>query len=220
MATRLELYNGALLLCGERFLSALTEDREPRRLLDHVWDADGVRYCLEQGEWQFAMRTQQISQDPSIEPPFGYQYAFNKPTDWVATHAVCQDEFFNVPLTQYADEGDNWYAEIDPIYVKFVSDDADYGNDLAGWPQSFAEYVEAFLASKIVYKLNGNPKMVEFLFGKPGDPRGGELHRRLLIAKNKAAFTQPTRFPAESSWNSSRRGRSNLDRGNRGSLLG
>ena len=55
--TRLQLYNKALLLCGERFLSALTDSNEPRRLLDHVYETDGIDYALEQGAWQFAMRT-------------------------------------------------------------------------------------------------------------------------------------------------------------------
>ena len=38
MITRLQLYNSALLLLGERNLASLSENREPRRLLDHVWD--------------------------------------------------------------------------------------------------------------------------------------------------------------------------------------
>jgi len=36
--SRLKLYNDALTACGESHLASLTEDREPRRLLDHVWD--------------------------------------------------------------------------------------------------------------------------------------------------------------------------------------
>lgn len=81
MTTQLDIYNGALLHCGERFLASLTEQREPRRLLDRVWSSNGVKTCLEQGQWNFAMRTIQIDYDPSIAPSFGYARAFQKPND-------------------------------------------------------------------------------------------------------------------------------------------
>lgn len=220
---RLKLYNGALLLCGERALASLTEEREPRRLLDLVWDKGGVRYCLEQGEWQFAMRTQQIDADPDISPPFGYTNAFTKPDDWVSTCAVCSDERFRTPLLGYADELQNWFADITPIYVKFVSDDTDYGNNLAIWPNSFCDYAEAYFASQIIYKLNADKERVQTLFGRPGDTKGGELGRRRTIAVNRAAKTQPTLIPAQGSWNGARRGRYRGpmgDGGTNGSLIG
>ena len=221
--TRLKLYNGALLLCGERFLASLTEDREPRRLLDNVWDGSGVRYCLEQGEWQFAMRTQKIDYDPSTEPPFGYLRAFNKPTDWVATHAVCSDEYFRMPLLRYSDEVTCWFSDLDSIYVKFVSDDDDYGNDMAKWPQSFCDYTEAYFASKIILKLTSDKGKLEFLFGAPGKIDGGELGRRLKIGKSRACLTKSTQIPAEGRWNRARGGRGYGpmgDGGTSGSLTG
>lgn len=220
--TRLQIYNNALMLCGERALSALTETGKPRRILDQVWDTGGVRYCLEQAQWQFAMRTQRIDSDPSITPPFGYRKAFNKPDDWVMTSAVCSDEFFKVPLLEYADELENWFSDVDPIYVKFVSDDADYGSDLAIWPESFGEYVDAHFASRIIADLTSDKDRLARLFGRPGDTDGGELGRRLKVAKSRAAMTGATKFTAQGSWTSARQGygRRGRDRGNTGSLIG
>ena len=219
--TRLNIYNDALMLCGERFLASLTEDREPRRLLDQVWDSNGVNYCLEQGQWQFAMRTQQLDYDPDMEPPFGYQYAFEKPTDWILTSAVCTDGYFTTPLIRYADEMGYWFADLQTIYVKFVSNDANYGGSLAMWPSTFASYVSAYFASQIIGKLSGKEKSIVFLMGNPGDLDGGELGRRLTVAKNRAMMTQATQFPAQGAWVRSRFGRrSNWDRGNPGSLTG
>src|SRR5438270_251157 len=83
----------AQMLCGERFLASLTEEREPRRLLDQAWASNAVRACLEMGQWNFAMRTIQIDYDSGVEPGFGYNRAFPKPTDWVNTTGVCEDEF-------------------------------------------------------------------------------------------------------------------------------
>lgn len=219
--TRLDLYNKALLACGERFLATLAEDREPRRLLDHVWDTGGVDYCLEQGAWQFAMRTGRIEVDPSFTPDFGYRNAFEKPEDWVSTWGVCSDEYFRTPLNEYADEVGHWFADIEPIYVQFVSNDATYGADLSKWPASFADYVGNYFASKIVGKLGGDKsEQLRALLGPPGAPERGALQISLHKAKSLAARTQPARFPAEGSWTIARRGRTRRDGGNRGSLIG
>jgi hypothetical protein len=139
MTTKLQLYNNALLLCGERALGSLTEEREPRRLLDQVYDTDGIKKCLEMGQWKFAMRTIQIDYDPDVSPTFGYQRAFDKPTDWVVTSSVCSDEYFRAPLLQYTDEAGYWYADLNTIYVRYVSDDAQYGKNIGSWPGSFLE---------------------------------------------------------------------------------
>lgn len=221
--TRLKIYNGALDLCGERRISSLTEQRKSRRLLDGVWDADGVRFCLEQGEWQFAMRTDEFGEDPSTTTQFGYAYAFNKPDDWVATHAVCTDEMFNTPLIRYADEVDYWFADITPLYIKYVSDDDTYGMNLAQWPQSFCEYVETYFASKVVIPLTGDKQKMVYICGDPNKTDSGLLGKRLKIAKSRAAMTQPTRFPAPGAWSRSRAGRNRGpmgDGGTPGSLIG
>ena len=83
--TKLLIYNDALMICGERKLASLTEDREPRHLLDHVWDNNGVDACLEQAQWHFAMKTVRLDYDPSVTPEFGYNRAFEKPSDWIIT---------------------------------------------------------------------------------------------------------------------------------------
>ncbi len=200
--TRLQIYNDALLLCGQTFLASLTENREPRRLLDQVWDSQGIEYCLEQGQWQFAMRTVRIDYDPDIETQFGYTYAFNKPTDWVLTSALCSDERFTMPLTRYRDEIDNWYADITPIYLHYVSKDEDYGFNLGRWPATFGDYVSAYFASKVILKLSSDKALRAALL----TPKSGILAQSLMIARSRAAMTQGTRFPAAGSWVRSRRG--------------
>ena len=222
--TRLDLYNDALMLCGERFLASLSEDREPRRLLDQVWSSNGVNNCLEQAQWWFAMRSVMIDYDASITPDFGYAKAFTKPTDWISTSAVCSDEFFRTPLLQYADERSNWFADITPIYVKYVSNDSNFGANLALWPATFCDYAAAYFASRIIGKLAGDKAdQRATLFGPAGHPEKGLLGMRLAIAKSKAAFGQPTTYPAQGGWTRSRMGNrrgGRYDGGNTGSLIG
>jgi len=206
MTTRLKIYNDALLLAGERSLASLTETTESRRLLDQVWNSDGVLKCLEAGQWFFATRTVQLDYDPDIDPDFGFNRAFTKPTDWVNTMALCSDEFFNVPLLEYSDESGYWYADVDIIYVKYVSSDEDYGMDLNKWPGSFEEYVAAHFASRIVLKLSSDPKKLEMLL---------KVYEDLMKkAKSAAAMAQPTKLLPPGSWSKARL-RRGMERGNR-----
>lgn len=195
-ATQLSIYNDALLICGERFLASLTENREPRRLLDQVWASGGVNWCLERGQWNFATRTVQLDYDSGVQPPYGYNRAFDKPTDWVNTRAVCSDEFFRAPLTRYADEGGFWYSDLDTIYVRYVSDDPQYGMNVGLWPTTFTDVVAAHFAAKIVLKLGNDDSEKEKL---------EKLRDKLLReAKNSSAQCEPTQFPAPGAWSRAR----------------
>ena len=213
MTTKLKVYNEALRYCKERKIADLTEDREPRRVLDDVWDNGGVNACLEEGQWKFATRTVRIDNDPAVTTDFGYRFAFSKPTDWVATLSVCSDEYFDVPLTRYSHENDFWYSDLNLIYVKYVSDDAAYGNDLSLWPTTFTNYVSAHFAREIVGKLTSAVETIEQV--------NVIYDKNKLLAKNNDAQNQPQRFPASGSFVNSRfHLRTNRDRGNRGRLIG
>lgn len=221
MATdRLKLYNGALQICGERALASLTVNEEGRRLLDNQWNDGAVDFCLQQGQWRFATRGSLFNNDASIDPAFGYPMAFAKPSDWLATCAVCSDEFFRNPMTRYSDESDYWYADLNMIYVKYISNDPAYGMNLASWPASFTEYVKTYLAAKIVLKLTNNEAREQRIIA----PRVGLLHIAKLTALNNDAQGDPPKFPAQGSWSRSRMGgrsRGPLrDGGNSGSLIG
>lgn len=215
MADKLDLYNGALRLCKDRKLASLTENREPRRLLDDAW-GDGsttgsVRRCLELGQWTFATRTQMLDASPSVQPDFGYRYAFDQPEDMVDVCGVYQDEYGSTPLLRYTDERHFWYAEITPIYVSFVSCAPQYGADLSLWPQTFADFVEADLANEIV----GN------LIGADSQRVAASWKDRRLAATSGDAMRKPTKFAPPGSWVLSRRqGRSSSDRGSRNRLIG
>lgn len=225
--TRLQLYNNALMHCGERALASLSEEREPRRLLDQVYTTTGITYALEQAQWWFAMRASMIDADPDVAPTFGYTNAFTKPSDWIRTCAVCSDEFFRTPLLAYADEmggsAASWYADITPIYVKYISNDDDFGGNLSAWPATFCDYVSALFASRIINKLGGDrTNQQATLLGPPGQPQKGTLAMSLHTAKAKAAQTQPTQYLAQGNWSRARMGRRGgyNDRGNQGSLIG
>lgn len=201
--SRLKIYNGALLLLGELRLdttTGLTERREPRYLLDEVWNDGGVDYCLEQAQWHFAMRTSRFDYNPSITPEFGFSRAFDKPSDWRITSGMFSDEFMQSPLLQYADEAGFWYSDFDELFVKYVSNDDSFGLDLSMWPATFTDYVKAYFAGRIVHRVPSAAEKIVILHGPPGRPDRGLIHQALIVAKNKAAMAVPTTFPSRGTW--------------------
>jgi len=217
--TRLQLYNNALRHCGERRLASLTEEREPRRLLDDVWD-DGWRdTVLEAGLWKFAMQTQKLGFETSVTPQFGYTRAFLKPDDWIRPNAICTDEYFNEPLLRYQDEGDYLFADPDEIFVRFVSNSSTRGGDLSNWTGVFADYAAAYGASKIISKLTSDKEKLAALLA----PRKGILATSLQTARSLDAMNENTRFPPAGSWVRARGRRGGGpfgDGGQTGSLIG
>jgi hypothetical protein len=213
MTSKLQIYQGAALALGDRKIISLTENRETRRALDSVWERDGVKRCLQMGLWHFASRSVQYDYSPSVEPPFGFKRAFNKPEDWVRTTKMCEDEFYKVPLLQYTDEAGFWYADLDTIYVSFVSLLPDYGMDFSKWPPNFTIFVELWFAWSICRRTTNSGQTKEDLWK--------DVDKALRNAKSTDAMDEATQFLPPGTWSTSRQGRtSRLDRGNRSRLIG
>jgi hypothetical protein len=196
VASKLGIYNAALLILGERKLSSLSEAREPRRALDDAYD-DGVGYCLERGFWNFAMRAIQADSSASVTPTFGYNYAFAKPSDFVRLHSFGGTETFDPPLMTVVDEPNYWYANVDPLFVRYVSNDTAYGLDLSLWSETFSDYVANRLAVKTCKRITGK--------APDGDMKLDEKKAR-AVALSKDAMDEPPGFPPRGSWVNSRLG--------------
>lgn len=208
MPSKLSVYNAAILALGERKLLSLSENVVMRRRLDSAWDDDLVETCLAQGLWNFATNSVELTYSPSVDPAFGdqggYQYAFDKPEDWVRTVLVAQDAAFTHHLTDYDDEGDYWYANLDTIYVRYVSSGTSYGFDYAKWPKNFSKYVSTALAAKVAKATTGSDSDVEKL---------ERAERRAMIkARSSDAMDEPTKFPPKGTWLRARRANSAYDR--------
>lgn len=213
-AAQLLLYNASLRLLGEGSLGSLTENREPRRLLDSVFNNGWINYCLQQGYWKHALRTQAMQFDPSISPSFGYRKAFPLPDDFLRTYALSADEYFSVPLEEFREEAGFIFCEYETIYMSYISNDPQYGLDTSLWPETFKRYVESHGAAEIAERLIQNDTKLANIF---------KIRKtRLSDAKSKDAMEDGVRFPPIGSWVMARRnGRvSRRDNGNRGNLYG
>jgi hypothetical protein len=210
-ANKLAIYNGALLFIKERKLSALTDEIEARRLLDDVWDRGGIDSVLEHGQWNFAMRAAKLEWSPSVTPSFGYERAFEKPTDLMRLSEMCSDEFFRIPLLDYVEEQAYYFASLDHIFVRYVSNASAYGNDFSLWPENFKRYVEGWFGSQIVGKLTQGEKAEERAITK--------MHKLLIEAKSFDAMSSPTKFRPPGTWRRSRVLGVRGDLGFKGSLI-
>lgn len=195
MTTKLELYNDALLILGERKLASLSENREPRRALDDAYDK-AVDYCLEQGYFNFSMRSVQIDSSASVVPAFGYSFAFVKPGDFIRMYRQSQFPQLEPPLLNVTDEPGYWYANCDPLYVKYVSNDTAYGKDLSLWSETFADYVAMRLALKTCKRITGK---------EPDDVLIKGEKKARMDARAKDAMNEPPGFPPTGTWVQARR---------------
>lgn len=213
MATKIGLFNAALIECGHTTLTDTGEAVEAGRVLNTVYTRV-VDDCLAAGSWNFAMETIEAAADTGVTPEFGYSKVFAKPTDWVRTIGVSGDEHFAYPLLQYYDDANFWSADFTPIYVRYVSDDTGLGYELTRWPASFTRYVELALAERILPRLNASESMRERITADK------DTARRRALGVDAMNEPQP-KFMPPGSWTMSRWGRSGGgDRGNRGSLTG
>lgn len=197
MATELSIFNGALVALGQRELVSVDDPVEFRRVLQRLWDTDFAKDCLEAGDWNFAMRSVEVTQDPPV-PAFGFEYRFQKPSDWVRTFKLSAEDTFKTPLNEYTDEGGYWYANFNPIYVQYVSSHPSYGGNLAIWPESFTRYVEFALAVRAAPRILG-PQATQAI-----TKLESKMSVTLKNAKSKDAQNQPPEFPPLGSWARSR----------------
>ena len=210
MATKVGLFNAALIELGHTTLTDTGEAVEAGRVLNVVY-SQVVDECLAAGSWNFAMETVKAAADTGVTPEFGYTEVFAKPSDWVRTIGVSQDEYFNYPLLQYYDDANFWSADSTPIYIRYVSDDTGLGMELTRWPARFARYVELELASRICMKVTQSSSLLEQIDAKR------EKARRAALNHDAMNEAQP-KFAPMGSWNSARGGSRGGDRGSRGSL--
>jgi hypothetical protein len=197
MADKLSVFNDALLMLGSQPLQALTDNTPPRKALDAAW-VDAPYYVLEEGLWNFALRTVELSADPDVTPRLGYQYAFSQPEDYVNTAGISAFPSIDPTLENYAHEAGYWHADVDPIYVRYVSKDAQYGLDLGAWPLNYSKAVAAYLAFEVALVVNN---------GRTDRTEAFQLYQdRLKKAKAKDAMKQAAKRLPEGRWTRSRTG--------------
>lgn len=187
MAEKLRIYNDALFELETRPITGLTDDRPERRGLDYLWPSV-EEFLLEAGMWNFALRVEELQPSDTATTSFGWTYVYEFPDDYVKTIAVSEDEWLQNTLRSFSNEGDYLMAEIDPLYLGYVSNDIEYGRDVGKWPPTFAR---AF-ALELAARGSGN---IGSLSSAKREKLRGEADKMRKKARSKDAFNQaPSRF--------------------------
>lgn len=195
--TQLGLYNEALSVhIGERTLASLTENREPRRVLDSVY-ADVLDDCIEAGYWKHARRTVELTANTGLSPDFGYEYAFDIPSDCLQFYIIGVTEDLRPPLNDYVNENGYLRTRFDTIYMTYISNDATYGLSMAKWAPSFRRWVAAELAARVAMRITQSVETTAMI-----EKRAGKLKR---IALSKDALDGPNPEKMTGSWVQARR---------------
>jgi hypothetical protein len=198
VATQLQIYNQALLALRASPLASVSEARESRRVLDEFYTTV-LAEMLEAGFWKFAMRTVKITEDTSNTPEFGYSHAHNKPDDWVRTYQLSDSERLEYSLDDWIEESNLFFADVTPIYVRYVSNDSDYGGDLTRFTSRYTKAVAFELAWRSLPKLAGTGVEKEALLK--------DKEAAISEAKSFEALREPSRRPPAGRWNRARFGR-------------
>ncbi len=213
MVTKLQLFNAALDELGHTNVSDTGEPIAAARVLASRYDRV-LADCLSAGSWNFAMETVKLASDTGVTPNFGFTEVFAKPTDWVRTIAVSEDEYFTYPLTQYFDDSNFLSSDNTPIYLRYVSDDTGLGLDLNRWTAAFTRFVELELAERCCARITESETKRDMI-GKLRDKA-----RRNALAQDALNEPQP-KFPPPGSWTMARSGRiGRRERGGGSSLAG
>lgn len=192
MSSKLSLFKGALAILKEPILGiTVADDTTAVNNLNEHYDSV-LNWALEQGLWNFATRTVSIASDPSAEPQFGYSHAIAKPDDYAGRIVqISADDRFYCPLNDYQEEGglDGYiFCDIDPLYLRYISNGVLYGLNLGEWPWSFARAVEYELAFRVAP-----------LITSMGDNAMDQLEKRkikaLRDARSKDALNQGSMRP-------------------------
>lgn len=212
MTDRLSIYNGAVTVhFGEEPLATLTDDRPIRHALDKVWDRDGIDTCLQKGLWNHAIRTVRLDYDTTVTPEFGYQYAFQKPSDYVRLASLCTDEYFDNPIRRYDVSAGYFWTDLQQIYMRYVSNGLLYGLNYAEWPPNFARMVEAWFATQVAKTK---------AYAEYKDAVEEDYKALKNDAMGTDAQEQPARQNPRGSWSRARGGGRTGDFGTRSRLIG
>jgi len=142
------IYNGALTILGKPKLPTGNTDHPHRVALDTAIESGAVTSVMEDTAWRFGNTTVRIEYDPAGAPAWGHRYIFQKPNDLHRIDGLFSDEMFRNPIKEYVDEGNAFYASVDTIYLKYISDT--WVIQPSAWPPSFSRLVSAQLAKDVV----------------------------------------------------------------------
>lgn len=155
---KVSLYNDALLLIGERKLSSISEAREPRYILDSIWDIGAVNYCLDLIRPKFATLTAKITSSVT-DTDHGYANVFTIPATYLSMVDVYSDAALDQPISRYFIEAKKLACNYSTIYLRFNADTTvaiPSGTDFSLVTPTFSKVISAYMAREMALRLSSD----------------------------------------------------------------
>jgi hypothetical protein len=183
MADKLDIFSRTLVKCGQRPLLSLSDARPEQRAIDRVYDS-AVEKLIEGALWKFAARTDELQPSATVTSNFGYQYVYEQPEDYVRIIRICDNERLRPTLRDFMLEGEFIYADCNPLYLQYVSDDPRHGYDVGKWTPSFTDaLVDELVVRTAPFLMNADVQKIEQL--------EKQAKRSFYVAKGRDAVNQP-----------------------------
>jgi hypothetical protein len=144
------IYNDALQILQLDPIVSNTDDSVPKNRISIALQNGLVGAVLEDTSWNFGLQSDQLFYDPSIDPPWGYEYVQALPANWHRINGVYVDELMRTPLRDYVQQVDQGtgntliYSSQQIIYVEYVS--KAFLTDYDNWPDFFKRLVAGRMA--------------------------------------------------------------------------
>lgn len=210
--TQLSLYNMALTRhLGQGKLLSLTENNKSRRALDACYVAV-LDECLEQGYWKHARKDVPLTGVDMTNSDFspadfgldfvntsGFSYAFRLDVDYadcLQFYILSLTEERSVPFNDYKFANGIILANVDMLYMTYISNHVSYGLNYALWSPVFSRWVGCALAESICYEITQDKSLVEII-----EKRAKRYKREAL---SRDFMEGPTQRLPQGSWVMSR----------------
>lgn len=144
------MYNDALQILQLEPIVSNNDDSVAKNRISIALDNGLVGSVLEDTSWNFGLQSDQLFYDPSIDPPWGYQFVVALPANMHRMNGVYVDEHMRTPLRDYIQEIDQGtgntliYSSLQIIYVEYVS--KAFLTDYENWPDYFKRLVAGRMA--------------------------------------------------------------------------
>jgi len=144
------IYNDCLQILQLAPIVSNNDDSLAKNRISIALDNGLVGAVLEDTSWNFGLESDQLFHDPSIDPPWGYEFVMALPANWHRINGVYVDELMRTPLRDYVQQLDQGtgntliYSSQQIIYVEYVS--KAFLTDYVNWPDFFKRLVAARMA--------------------------------------------------------------------------
>ncbi|EOC1277675.1 hypothetical protein ACTV2B_001717 [Cronobacter turicensis] len=200
MATRIEIINRALTKLGSDRLMSEADDNAASRAIEAVYNGL-LDSLLRTYRWSFAIKRQQLARLTEA-PVFGYQFAYQLPSDCIRIDAVsdaahldwCDHEWssYKLPTPRYQIEGRKILTDMDSVFIRYGS----RMTDPTEYDEAFTEALACKLAAEICEAITQSSTKKQAALQ--------DYDQAIKNARSASAIERPAISQQDTSWYTSR----------------